>query len=314
LLPVATFEKKDLVNGYIKDKDALASLANLGWCQVRKKKMKTINTEDAVGTILCHDLTRIVRDEVKETAFRKGHRVQPEDIAVLLSMGKNRLYVWEDGPDILHENEAALALLEVCSVKGFTFTDAKEGRINLLAESDGLFLVDLDLLEKVNDFDEIGVAVRQSGTEVKKGQIVAGFKIIPLALKKTVIEEIGRHLTRPLLEVRSFLPLKAGVVATGGEVYHGRIKDQFTPVVEEKLACFGIKTFWKTICDDDMSSIAQSVRFFFGPRRRVDYLHGRDERRSRRSDPWGHQGLRGRDYFLRSPGSPRGDVFGSLHR
>ena len=75
---------------------------------------KCIKTTDAVGHVLCHDITRIVKDVVKDTAFRKGHIVQEEDIPVLLSLGKDHLYVWEKDENTLHENEAAQILCDVC--------------------------------------------------------------------------------------------------------------------------------------------------------------------------------------------------------
>ena len=67
--------------------------------------MKLIRTEDAVGQVLCHDITQIIPGQFKGARFRKGHIVQPEDIPVLLSIGKENLYVWEKRPGILHEDE-----------------------------------------------------------------------------------------------------------------------------------------------------------------------------------------------------------------
>ena len=60
--------------------------------------MKLIRTEDAVGHVLCHDMTQIIKDKYKDARFRKGHVVTEEDIPVLLSMGKEHLYVWEMTP------------------------------------------------------------------------------------------------------------------------------------------------------------------------------------------------------------------------
>ena len=37
--------------------------------------MKLVNTKDAVGHVLCHDMTRIVKGEFKGAQFRKGHIV-----------------------------------------------------------------------------------------------------------------------------------------------------------------------------------------------------------------------------------------------
>ena len=55
--------------------------------------MKLIKTTEAVGHVLCHDLTQIIKGVTKDAAFRKGHIVTEEDIPVLLSMGKDHLYI-----------------------------------------------------------------------------------------------------------------------------------------------------------------------------------------------------------------------------
>ena len=63
--------------------------------------MKLIKTENAVGHVLCHDMTQIIKDQYKDARFRKGHVVTEEDIPVLLSMGKEHLYVWEMTPGMV---------------------------------------------------------------------------------------------------------------------------------------------------------------------------------------------------------------------
>ena len=57
--------------------------------------MKEIRTQDAVGHILCHDITQIIKDQKKGVLFKKGHIVREEDIPALLSVGKEHLFVWE---------------------------------------------------------------------------------------------------------------------------------------------------------------------------------------------------------------------------
>ena len=57
--------------------------------------MKLIRTEEAVGHVLCHDMTQIIPGVIKDAVFRKGHVVTEEDIPLLLSIGKEHLYVWE---------------------------------------------------------------------------------------------------------------------------------------------------------------------------------------------------------------------------
>ena len=65
--------------------------------------MKCIKTENAVGQVLCHDITQIIRGVTKGPVFRKGHIVTAEDIPVLLSVGKENVYVWETDETMLHE-------------------------------------------------------------------------------------------------------------------------------------------------------------------------------------------------------------------
>ena len=77
--------------------------------------MKEIRTEEAVGHVLCHDITQIIKDEKKGVLFKKGHVVKEEDIPALLSVGKEHLFVWEKQEGILHENEGAEILYEICA-------------------------------------------------------------------------------------------------------------------------------------------------------------------------------------------------------
>ena len=69
--------------------------------------MKLIKTTEAVGHVLCHDMTQIIPGVTKDAVFRKGHVVREEDIPVLLSIGKDNLYVWEKDDTMYHEDEAA---------------------------------------------------------------------------------------------------------------------------------------------------------------------------------------------------------------
>ena len=80
--------------------------------------MKLIRTEDAVGSVLCHDLTQIIKGVTKDAVFRKGHIITEEDIPVLLSVGKDHIYIWENNENMLHENDAARILCDLCKNEG----------------------------------------------------------------------------------------------------------------------------------------------------------------------------------------------------
>ena len=65
--------------------------------------MKLRKTEEAVGQVLCHDITQIIKGAAKDAVFRKGHVITQEDVPVLLSVGKDHVYIWEKDEGMLHE-------------------------------------------------------------------------------------------------------------------------------------------------------------------------------------------------------------------
>lgn len=132
------------------------------------KGMKQIKTEDAVGQVLCHDITQIIRGVTKDAVFRKGHIVREEDIPVLLSVGKDHIYIWEKDETMLHENEAAEILYQMCAGEHMHATEVKEGKIELIADCAGLLKVDREKLLKVNSFGELMIASRHGNTRVEK--------------------------------------------------------------------------------------------------------------------------------------------------
>ena len=222
--------------------------------------MKEIRTQDAVGHILCHDITQIVKGVTKDAAFRKGHIVTEEDIPLLLSLGKENLYVWEKQEGMLHENEAAEILYGLCAGKYMSPSEVKEGKIEVIATCDGLLLVDTERLYGINRLGEMMVATRHGGFAVRKGDKLAGTRIIPLVIERQKMEAakaIGNG--KPLLALLPFAEKKAGIVTTGSEVYHGRIADTFTPVIEDKLAEFGAKVFWKVTLPDAPDDITAAI-------------------------------------------------------
>lgn len=222
--------------------------------------MKLIKTEDAVGTVLCHDMTQIIPGVTKDARFRKGHIVTEEDIPVLLSMGKENLYVFEKPEGWLHEDEAAERLLALCFGPNMTRSGTKEGKIEVKADCDGLFLVDRDRLRLVNGQDQLMIATRMGNVAVKKGDKLAGMRVIPLVIEEEKLDKAAELVgPEPLLQVVPFTVKTCAVIVTGSEVAKGLIEDKFGPVVEKKLADFGVETMYRTKCIDDTDTILQAI-------------------------------------------------------
>lgn len=222
--------------------------------------MKLIKTTDAVGHVLCHDMTQIIKGEYKDARFRKGHVVTAEDVPVLLSMGKEHLYVWEMTPDMLHENDAAERLYALCRNDHMERSEVKEGKIELKAACDGLFRVDSQRLIAVNSVDEIMIATRHGNTAVRKGDKLAGTRVIPLIIEEAKLRAAEEAAgDKPLLELLPYVRKTAAIIATGSEVKKGLIQDTFTPVVKDKLAAYGIETISISYSGDGVENVANAI-------------------------------------------------------
>lgn len=223
--------------------------------------MKLIKTEDAVGHVLCHDITQIIKGVTKDAVFRKGHIVTEEDIPVLLSVGKENLYVWEKEEGMLHENDAAEILRQICQGEHMHPSDVKEGKIELIADIDGVLKIEREKLRKVNSLGEIMIASRHGDFPVKKGDKLAGTRVIPLVISEEKMQQ-AKDVTAggAIFNILPYKKKKAGIVTTGSEVYYHRIKDTFTPVIEEKLAEYDIEIGGHEICNDDPQMIENAIR------------------------------------------------------
>lgn len=223
--------------------------------------MKLIKTVDAVGHVLCHDLTQIIPGEFKGARFRKGHVVTEEDIPVLLSMGKENLYVWEMQPGIVHENDAAERLCALCISDGMDRSEVKEGKIELTAARAGLFTVDSARLRAVNAIDELMIATRHGNTPVQPGDKLCGTRVIPLVIEEEKLVQAEQAVgTEPLLRILPYQLRTCAIITTGSEVYSRRIEDKFTPVLIKKLAAYGIEVTKHTTVDDGMDRIEEAIR------------------------------------------------------
>ena len=236
--------------------------------------MRLVATEDAVGHVLCHDMTQILPGgtdangnelpRYKGARFRKGHVVTAEDVPVLLSMGKAHLYVWQRRPGWLHEDEAARRMAALCVGEGCVASgEPREGKIGISAAHDGVFLVDSDRLLAVNSVDQVMVATRRGNFGVRAGDALAGSRVIPLVIDGRVVAraeaaaDVAAH--GPLMRVTPYVMRTAAVIATGSEVKSGLIQDRFTPVVERKLARYGVAVTWRATPGDAMEDVAAAI-------------------------------------------------------
>lgn len=221
--------------------------------------MRKVKTENALGLELCHDVTAM-RDGFKGAAFKRGHVITADDIPELLRLGKKHVFIWESEAGEIHEDDAAMRLAEICRTEATHFTGPSEGKIVMTADTCGLFTVDTELLRAVNSVDDVTISTLPNHYPVSKNSRLASMRIIPLVTHESNIimaENICRG--KKLISLLPYKPMKAGIIITGSEIYHGLIHDKFEAVARKKLANYPCEILGVTICDDDSEMLNAAI-------------------------------------------------------
>lgn len=225
-------------------------------------KYKSIPLEDAIDTVLAHDITQIIPGEFKGPAFKKGHIIREEDIPRMLDMGKKNLYVLDLADDFIHENDAAERIAKAVAGEGIKFSEPSEGRVNLLAVNSGLLKINREALLEINSIEDIVLATIHSNQQVRPDTALAGTRIIPLATNEEKILDVEKVCKEnyPIMEVKPFRNLRVGIITTGSEVFSGRIKDKFGPVLRKKFSELNCEVEKQIFVSDETGQTVKSIR------------------------------------------------------
>ncbi len=222
--------------------------------------MKKIKTVNSVGNVLCHDITQIIPDESKGVAFKKGHIIKNEDINILLSLGKDHVYVWKKEEGMLHENDAAVRLKTITAGKNLSFSEIKEGKIDFIADIDGLLKINKELLYKLNSIGEMVLVTLHNNYPVKKGEKVAGTRVIPLIIEDEKIKKAEKIINEKIVDILPFNAKKVSIISTGNEIYYGRIQDKFGPVIKSKVEEYDCEVIDHNIVPDSVKEIGKAIK------------------------------------------------------
>lgn len=225
--------------------------------------LKSVPVEDAVGMVIPHDITEIVKDVKKGTAFKKGHIIKVQDIAHLKRLGKDNIYVITLGSDDVHENEAASLLAAVLVGDNVSYSDnPDEGKITLKAGCDGLLRINKEALFSFNMLGVVMCSTLHDNTPVKQGETIAGTRLIPLVCKRGTIAKAAEiaESSSPIVSVLPLRKVKVGLVITGNEVFYGRIEDRFEEVLKQKIDALDSQLTIVKKTPDDIEHIAAEIK------------------------------------------------------
>ena len=222
--------------------------------------MKKVRVEDAVGMTLCHDITAMY-DGFKGALFKRGHVIEAADIPRMLDIGKQTVFIWEPEAGEVHEEDAALRMSAAMPVAGAHYEGPSEGKMVLKADCAGMLRVNTALLRTLNSIGDITISTLPDHYPIQPGARIASMRIVPLVTQEAQIARLEALCAgEKVLDLLPYQTKKAGIIITGSEVYHGRIKDKFEAVARAKLAKYPCEIVGVSICDDDLDMLTGAAR------------------------------------------------------
>jgi len=226
-----------------------------------KDKLKAVPVQEAVGKILLHDITKIVPDIFKGPSFKKGHLIKESDVQELLNLGKEHIYVACLNGEI-HENDAAIRIANAALGNNITLSKPNEGKVGFKAKIQGLLKINIQGLMELNSVQDVIFSTLHTNQMVNKGKELAGTRVIPLSTDENNIFKAKKICKQyfPIIDIKPFTKTDVGIVVTGSEVFSGRIKDGFGPVVQKKFEELGSAIMEKKIVSDELDMTVSAIK------------------------------------------------------
>lgn len=228
-------------------------------------QIKKIPLAEAVGLPLAHDITEVNPDRRRKgRAFKKGHVINTNDLEKLAAIGKNEIFILDLEADHIHEDDAAILMAGAFAGRYVAHDqEPKEGKINFRAQKDGLLGIEVDKLLAINLLGDPSCMTKPTNLPVKKGEVIASTRIIPLFTERQIIEK-ARAIAGPggIIQVMPFISQKAGVIVTGNEVFNGLIEDRFLPIIRRKLAQYQAGVHRSILLPDREDKMVAAIKRF----------------------------------------------------
>lgn len=224
-------------------------------------KINKLKVEDAIGQVLLHDLTGVFdrSSEQRNTIFKKGHTIILEDIVILKQSGKNHIYVAENLDDVVHENEVAMQFANTILNDNLDVSSIAEGKINIISKIDGLLIVDIAKVNQLNSMFDITLATKKNYDLIKKGSLVASFRIIDLFMDKDIVTNLINTLNSELFTIQNITNRRINLLTIGTEIFEDRERDLSLNILSEKLLKYNQTITNQDFLVDDLDLITKTI-------------------------------------------------------
>ncbi|MDH3700086.1 MAG: molybdopterin-binding/glycosyltransferase family 2 protein [Alphaproteobacteria bacterium] len=212
--------------------------------------------DDAAGAILAHSVRR------DGLAFKKGRVLTPDDITALRDTGIDTVVAARLDADDVGEDDAATRIAKAAQGAGLRATSAFTGRVNLVADAQGIAVIDPQV-EALNLIHEaITVATLPRWELVDAKQIVATIKVIPFAAPAKVVadcEALAGRIAGGMIRVAALQPKRIGLIQTRLAGTKESVLDKTRNVLEARLQTLGGTLVGELRCPHESAGLAAAI-------------------------------------------------------
>jgi molybdenum cofactor cytidylyltransferase len=214
----------------------------------------------AEGLVLAHAV-RLSGD-----MLRKGHRLTAPDVEQMIAEGIKAVLAARLEPGDMLEDEAATRLAAALPRTYLRCSKAATGRVNVYSTVAGLFTADKAAVDRCNAVDPaITLACLADHKRVAAGDMVATFKIIPLAVAGSKVSEAADILSSAEpLDVRPFRPHTVALISTLLPSLKSAVIDKTRRVLEQRLVRSASRIVSEARVAHDSDAVADAIRLALG--------------------------------------------------
>jgi molybdenum cofactor cytidylyltransferase len=219
-------------------------------------KFGRVPLEDADGAILVHTI------KTGQATIRKGTRLGAPQLSALRAEGLESVMVARLEPDDADENAAASAIANAATGPHVSHSDAANGRCNLIAETQGLVLLDRARIDALNAIDEgVTIATIEPFGLVQPGDLIATIKIVPFAVAQATVDRCveAARTPNPIVTVAAFAPKRVGLLQTVMPGARQSLVEKMSQASRERVENLGGTFVDAGTCDHDEQAVAAAL-------------------------------------------------------
>ncbi len=221
--------------------------------------MKKIKSENAIGCVLGADVTEIIPDIKKGPLFKRGHIIEQSDIEKLLAIGKHHIWICDENEQYIQEDDAAKKIMEALSGNFLKLSSPKESKVDLIAERDGVLLLNRKGLFAVNRLKNPKIATMKHLSFIRRENVVAIGKIMNVEISANELKKIV-STARKYHPIVNLLPLRQNrivIFPVGNEFIEKRSEETMSFKVKHYLESLGQNVDRNEVLPDNELVIAE---------------------------------------------------------